>query len=117
LGYWPSRAPIREELELENAKLKKLVAERNLEIDVETVHVAPGKPWENGTGESFNGRFREECLNLEWFRNRTEAKVVIETWRRHYTRVRPHSSLGNLRPLEFKRHLLQSSNLMEASLK
>jgi putative transposase len=61
----------------------------------------PGKPWQNGVDESFNGKFRDECLSLEWFRNRTEAKVVIEQWRRHYNEVRPHSSLGYRTPNEF----------------
>lgn len=45
---------------------------------VETAHIDPGKPWQNGTNESFNGRFRDECLNLEWFRSRREAKIVVE---------------------------------------
>ena len=61
----------------------------------------PGKPWQNGTDESFNGRFRDECLSLGWFRSRREARVVIETWRRHYNQVRPHSSLGYRTPVEF----------------
>ncbi|BCQ58030.1 hypothetical protein BLKGLAD_70920 (plasmid) [Burkholderia gladioli pv. gladioli] len=52
--------------------------------------------------ESFNGKFRDECLSLEWFRTRTEAKVVIEQWRRHYNAIRPHSSLAYLTPNEFK---------------
>jgi putative transposase len=54
--------------------------------------IDPGKPWQNGTAESFNGKFRAECLAMEWFRNRIEAKVVIETWPRHYNEVRPHSA-------------------------
>ncbi|BEH60953.1 IS3-like element IS407 family transposase [Burkholderia pseudomallei] len=62
----------------------------------------PGKPWQNGADESFNGKFRDECLSLEWFRTRTEAKVVIEQWRRHYNAIRPHSSLAYLTPDEFK---------------
>jgi putative transposase len=66
---------------------------------VETAHIAPGKPWQNGTNESFNGRFRDECLNQEWFRNRREAAVVIEEWRKHYNAVRPHSSLDYLTPV------------------
>jgi putative transposase len=76
---------------------------------IETAYIAPGKPWQNGTNESFNGRFREECLDLEWFRSRAEAKVVIERWRRHYNAVRPHSALGNLTPLEFRRRHVQST--------
>ena len=69
---------------------------------IDTAHIDPGTPWQNGTGESFNGKFRDECLSLEWFRNRTDARVVIESWRRHYNAVRPHSSLGNRTPHEFK---------------
>jgi putative transposase len=68
---------------------------------IETALIDPGKPWQNGACESFNGKFRDECLNLEWFRSRSEAKVVIEAWRRHYNEVRPHSSLGYLTPAEF----------------
>ena len=73
--------------------------------DIDTAFIAPGKPWQNATDESFNGRFRDECLNQEWFRNRREAKVIIEQWRRHYNDVRPHSSLGYLTPTEFRRQL------------
>ena len=62
----------------------------------------PGKPWQNGTDESFNGKFRDECLSLEWFRNRFDAKWVIEKWWRDYNEVRPHSSLGYLTPAECK---------------
>ena len=46
---------------------------------IETALIDPGKPWQNGATESFNGKFRDECLSLEWFRSRAEAKVVIET--------------------------------------
>jgi len=66
-----------------------------------TALIDPGKPWQNGATESLIGKFRDECLSLEWFRSRTEAKVVIESWRRHYNEVRPHSSLGYLTPAEF----------------
>ena len=66
-----------------------------------TALIEPGKPWQNGVTESFNGKFRDECLSLEWFRTRAEAKVIIESWRQHYNAVRPHSSLGYLTPNEF----------------
>jgi putative transposase len=69
---------------------------------IETAFIDPGKPWQNGTDESFNGKFRNEHLSLQWFRNRVDAKVGIELWRRHYNEVRPHSSLGYRTPLEFK---------------
>ncbi len=76
--------------------------------DIETALIEPGKPWQNGLGESFNGKFRDECLSMEWFRNRTDAKIVIEAWRRHYNEVRPHSNLGNLTPAEFKKVVLST---------
>jgi len=73
-----------------------------LASNIDTARSDPGKPWKNEADESFNGKFRDECLSLEWFRNRTEAKIVIETWRRHYNEVRPHSSLSYLTPMAFK---------------
>jgi putative transposase len=69
---------------------------------VETALIDPGKPWQNGDNESFNGKFRDECLSVEWFRSRAEARVLIEAWRRHYNHVRPHSSLKDMTPIEFK---------------
>ena len=75
-----------------------------------TALIEPGKPWQNGVVESFNGKFRDECLSLEWFRSRAEAKVVIETWRRHYNEVRPHSSLDYLTPNEFVEQLARSAH-------
>ena len=68
----------------------------------------PGKPWQNGTDESFNGKFRDECLSMEYFRSRQEAVATIETWRKHYNDVRPHSSLDYRTPNEFKRDCRKS---------
>ena len=76
---------------------------------IETALINPGKPWQNGVGESLNGKFRDECLSLEWFLSRAQAKVVIEAWRRHYNEVRPHSSLGYLTPAEFAAKLEQTN--------
>jgi putative transposase len=66
-----------------------------------TLYIEPGHPWENAVGESFNGRLRDECLNVEWFSNLAEARVVIESWRQHYNEERPHSSLEYRTPGEF----------------
>ena len=60
---------------------------------IETALIEPGKPWQNGVTESFNGKFRDECLSLEWFRSRAEAKVIIESWRRHYNHASQHPSV------------------------
>jgi putative transposase len=61
-------------------------------------YIAPGKPVQNAFVESFNGRFRDECLNEEVFASLAEARVVIERWRRDYNQVRPHSAHGGLTP-------------------
>lgn len=76
---------------------------------ISTALIEPGKPWQNGVTESFNGKFRDECLSLEWFRSRAEARVIIEAWRRHYNEVRPHSSIGYLTPNEFAARAARSA--------
>jgi transposase InsO family protein len=63
-------------------------------LDVSTLFIEPGSPWENGYCESFNGKLRDELLNMEIFYTLKEATVLIEQWRRHYNAHRPHSSLG-----------------------
>ena len=61
----------------------------------------PGKPTDNAFAESFNGRFRDECLDTHWFLSMEDARSKIEAWRRDYNASRPHSALGQLTPLEF----------------
>lgn len=61
----------------------------------------PGKPTDNAFIESFNGKFREECLNEHWFFSLDEAQSRIDAWREDYNRDRPHSALGNRSPIEF----------------
>src|SRR5829696_6742795 len=63
-------------------------------VGAKTAYIAPGSPWENGYVESFNARLRDELLDGEIFYTLQEARVVIESWRRHYNTVRPHGSLG-----------------------
>lgn len=60
--------------------------------------IEPGKPNQNAYIESFNGRFRDECLNEHWFTSLQHVKVVIESWRREYNEDRPKKSLGGLPP-------------------
>ena len=68
-------------------------------LQVRPLYIEPGSPWENGYIESFNGKMRDELLNLEIFYSLQEAKVLIEIWRRHYNTVRPHSALGYRPPV------------------
>jgi putative transposase len=63
-------------------------------LGVKTLFIEPGSPWENGYIESFNGKLGDELLNREIFTTLTEAKILIEQWRREYNQIRPHSSLG-----------------------
>jgi putative transposase len=53
------------------------------QASIDTAAIDSGKPWQNATNESFNDKFRDKCLSLEWFRSRAEIKVLIESWRRH----------------------------------
>jgi len=71
------------------------------EIDkhgIQLANIEPGKPWQNGSNESFNGTFRKECLNAEVFGSLMEARVLIERWRKRYNERRPHSSQGYITP-------------------
>ena len=63
-------------------------------VGAKTAYIAPGSPWENGFIESFNARLRDELLDGEIFYTLAEAKIIVESWRRHFNTVRPHGSLG-----------------------
>jgi transposase InsO family protein len=83
-------------------------------IDVQTLFIEPGSPWENGYIESFNGRLRDEYLNGERFDTLLEAQVLIEAWRNEYNQIRPHSSLAYRSPapeVEVGEPLLNSETL------
>jgi putative transposase len=75
--------------------------------EVRLQFIRPGKPVENAFIESFNGRFRDECLNQHWFLSLSDARRTIERWRQSYNEARPHSSLGGLTPAEFVHSLSQ----------
>ncbi|SEG63429.1 integrase core domain-containing protein, partial [Bosea lathyri] len=76
----------------------KAVREWITAVGAKTAFIEPGSPWENGYCESFNSKLRDELLNGEVFYSLAEAKAVIESWRKHYNTVRPHSSLGYRAP-------------------
>ena len=63
--------------------------------------IQPGRPMQNGYIESFNGKFRDECLNEQWFETLQQARLAIGTWRQDYNEVRPHSSVGRIPPARF----------------
>jgi putative transposase len=81
------------------------------ENGIKPLFIAPGKPWQNGKGESFNGKLRDEWLSREWFSSVKEAQVVIGNWRKFYNEERPHSSLEYLTPLEFKSKMENNKSL------
>ena len=69
--------------------------------DVQLCFIRPGRPVENGFIESFNGRLRDECLNVEWFASLTDARQKLGKFREHYNHERPHSSLADRTPAAF----------------
>ncbi len=77
--------------------------------------IEPGKPVQNAFVESFNGRFRDECLNEEWFTTLAHARAVIEAWRVHYNTARPHSALGYQTPAAFLATRAASPELRKGS--
>jgi len=76
--------------------------QRGIQLDF----ITPGRPVENSLIESFNGKLRDECLNVHWFETLAEAGAEIEAWRREYNETRPHSSLGNRAPAQYIAELL-----------
>ena len=76
----------------------KVVREWLERVEVKTLYIEPGSPWENGYNESFNGTLGEEVLKREIFYSLEEAKVLIEQWRREYNTIRPHSACGGFPP-------------------
>lgn len=74
------------------------------ERGAKTIHITPGSPWENPYIESFNGKFRDECLNMHVFTGGRHAQQVVQAWRNEYNDERPHSSLNYMTPTEFAEH-------------
>jgi putative transposase len=83
--------------EFTSKTLQKWSFKNKVELDF----IEPGKPMQNGLIESFNGRLRDECLNVHWFTNLTDARQILLSWKNDYNLVRPHSSLQNQSPSQF----------------
>jgi transposase InsO family protein len=86
--------------------------ERNVTLRL----IEPGKPNQNAYIESFNGRFRDECLNEHWFTSVAHAQVLIEAWRREYNEERPKKGLGGLTPAQYAKQLLMKGSTVTAGL-
>jgi len=99
--------------EFQSRALEEWAYRRGAQLDV----IRPGKPVENAFIESFNGRLRDECLNVHQFSSLTEAQHIIEAWRLDYNQRRPYSSLGHLTPNEFagQRQALQTAEAVLCS--
>ena len=78
--------------------------------------IEPGKPNQNAYVESFNGRFRDECLNEHWFTSLAHTQVLIETWRREYNEERPKQGLGGLTPAQYARQLVTERSTLTPGL-
>lgn len=86
------------------------------EHDVKLRLIEPGKPNQNAYIESFNSRFRDECLNEHWFFNLRHARLIIERWRREYNEERPKKGLGGLTPSQYAGQIAEKSNTVAARL-
>jgi putative transposase len=83
---------------------------------IQTAYIEPGKPWQNGVNESFNGRLRDECLNLEVFTRLSDARWTIETYRRYFNEERLHGALDYVPPVEFKQRWLATHSVTPGAL-
>lgn len=93
--------------------IAEIIKDFLVENNVKAAYIEPGSPWQNGKGESFNGKFRDECLRMEIFGNWREAEVVAEKWRKFYNAERPHSSLGYQTPNEFRKDWEKRQRLLK----
>ena len=96
-GPAPRSVTVDHSTEFMSRALEDWAYRRGVQLDF----TRPGKPTDNGHIESFNGRLRDECLNVQQFLSLADARQKIEAWRCDYNHVRPHSSLGHLTPSEF----------------
>lgn len=103
----PKRIQVDNGSEFISRVLDKWAYDHGVELDFSR----PGKPTDNPFIESFNGSFRDECLNVHWFLSLEDARQKIEAWRCEYNDERPHSSLGDCTPREYEQRHLQAGDL------
>tara|TARA_R110002096_G_scaffold99_5_gene449 strand:- start:10356 stop:11129 length:774 start_codon:yes stop_codon:yes gene_type:complete len=106
-----ARQPLRIQVDNGSEFISKALDRWAYEHQITLDFSRPGKPTDNPFIESFNGSFRDECLNVNWFLSLNDAKEKIESWRMEYNQFRPHSSLDDLTPEEFYRKHLEAGNL------
>ena len=97
LGRLPEKIVCDNGPELTSKAMFFWAKERNIKLQF----IQPGKPTQNPFVESFNGKFREYCLDMQWFRTLEEARHEIDSWRKHYNEEKPHSSIGRVPPRLF----------------
>jgi len=102
LRLFRDRCPLRIQVDNGSEFISKALDKWAYENEVILDFSRPGKPTDNALIESFNGSFRDECLNAHWFLSLDDARKKVEVWRREYNGFRPHSSLGNLTPDQFR---------------
>lgn len=113
LRLFEGRSPRRIQVDNGSEFISKDLDKWAYEHDVVLDFSRPGKPTDNPFIESFNGSFRDECLNTNWFLSIDDAKEKINTWKIDYNDFRPHSSLGDLTPNEFRKKHDQSTNFLK----
>lgn len=104
-GKVPKRIQVDNGSEFISKDFERWAYENNVILDFSR----PGKPTDNPFIESFNGSFRDECLNVNWFLSLDDAAEKIDTWRYEYNEYRPHSSLHNLTPMEYIENIVKTS--------
>lgn len=105
-GRQPKRIQVDNGSEFISKVMDKWAYENNIVLDFSR----PGKPTDNPFIESFNGSFRDECLNSHWFLTLEDAREKIEDWRLEYNQFRPHSSLNNLTPIQYRDRHIEARN-------
>jgi putative transposase len=102
LKRFTGRVPKRIQVDNGSEFISKAMDRWAYDNDIVLDYSRPGKPTDNAFIESFNGSFRDECLNMHWFLSLDDAREKIEAWRLDYNEFRPHSALDNMTPTEYR---------------